>query len=80
MLKGDLQYDPATGAIGKTAFPPHYMIYAPGVTNVDIGADMDSSRRNHESPFVYDGYSGGSRTAYIIVPAPLGLTHGTHQP
>jgi hypothetical protein len=80
MLKGDLQYDPATRSIAKTAFPPHYMIYAPGVTNVDIGADMNSSRRNHEHPFVYDGYSGGTRTAYIIVPAQLISTHGTDKP
>ena len=76
MLEGDVEFDPTTGAIGRTLFPPHYMIYAPGVSNADIGTDLDGSHRNHAHPFVYDGYSGGSRTAYIIVPANVSGNHG----
>lgn len=69
MLRGDLQYDPKTRKITKTLFPPHYMIYAPGVTNADIGMNMDAYKRHPSLPLVYSGYSGGARTAYIIVMA-----------
>ena len=67
MLRGDVQYDRATKEIGKTLFPPHYMLYAPGVTNSDIGLSTDARRANPSLPFVYSGYSGGAHTAYIIV-------------
>ena len=69
MLRGDVQYDPKTMAISKTLFPPHYMIYAPGVTNADIGINMDAYKKHPSLPLVYAGYSGGARTAYIIVMA-----------
>jgi hypothetical protein len=69
MLRGDLLYDPKTREITKTLFPPHYMIYAPGVTNADIGMNMDAYKRHPSLPLVYAGYSGGARTAYIIVMA-----------
>lgn len=69
MLRGDLQYDPNTRKITKTLFPPHYMIYAPGVTNADIGMNMDAYKRDPSLPLVYAGYSGGAHTAYIIVMA-----------
>ena len=69
MLRGDVQYDPNTKAISKTLFPPHYMIYAPGVTNADIGINMDAYQKHPSLPLVYAGYSGGVRTAYIIVVA-----------
>jgi hypothetical protein len=67
MLKGDLQYDPKTKEITKASFPPHYMIYAPGVTNADIGMNMNAYQKHPSLPLVYAGYSGGARTAYIIV-------------
>ena len=69
MLRGDVQYDPKTTAISRTLFPPHYMIYAPGVTNADIGINMDAYKQHPSLPLVYAGYSGGARTAYIIVMA-----------
>lgn len=69
MLRGDVQYDPATKQIGNTLFPPHYMLYAPGLTNADIGLSTDVRKDNPSLPFVYSGYSGGARTAYIIVVA-----------
>ena len=77
MLRGDVQYDPKTMAISKTLFPPHYMIYAPGVSNEDIGMNMDAYKRNPSLPLVYSGYSGGTRTAYIIVIASENKRH-TH--
>ena len=69
MLRGDVQYDPKRKEVGKTLFPPHYMIYAPGITNADIGMNTDTIKRDPSLPFVYAGYSGGTRTAYIIVMA-----------
>ena len=76
MLRGDVQYDPKTKEI-KPLFPPHYMIYAPGVTNADIGMNMDAYKKHPELPLVYAGYSGGARTAYIIVMATKDKRH-TH--
>lgn len=69
MLRGDVQYDPRTKEISKTLFPPHYMIYAPGVTNADIGINGDALKQHPSLPFVDAGYSGGASTSYIIVMA-----------
>jgi hypothetical protein len=69
MLRGDLLFDPKTQRITKTAFPPHYMIYAPGVSNADIGRTISDPPSKFALPAVYAGYSGGTATAYIIVPA-----------
>ena len=69
MLAGDVKFDPKTGQFGATEFPPHYMIYAPGVTNEDIGVSNEAMKQTPGLPFVYSGYSGGTRTAYIIVMA-----------
>ena len=67
MLAGDVKFDPKTGELASTVFPPHYMIYAPGVTNADIGMSKEATTPG--LPFVYSGYSGGPKTAYIIVMA-----------
>ena len=67
MLAGDVKFDPKTGQLSATVFPPHYMIYAPGVTNADIGMSKEATTPG--LPFVYSGYSGGEKTAYIIVMA-----------
>jgi hypothetical protein len=67
MLAGDVKFDPKTGELAATVFPPHYMIYAPGVTNADIGMSKEATTPG--LPFVYSGYSGGAKTAYIIVMA-----------
>lgn len=68
MLAGDIkQFDAQTGKIQSVAYPPHYMFYAPGVTNADIGMTKEGYQINPSLPGVYSGYSGGTRTAYIIV-------------
>jgi hypothetical protein len=67
MLAGDVKFDPKSGQLSTTEFPAHYMIYAPGVTNADIGMSKEGTTPG--LPFVYSGYSGGTRTAYIIVMA-----------
>ena len=73
MLAGDVKFDPTSGQLSTTEFPAHYMIYAPGVTNADIG--MSKAATTPGLPFVYSGYSGGSRTAYIIVMANQSTGH-----
>jgi len=73
MLAGDVKFDPKSGQLSTTEFPAHYMIYAPGVTNADIG--MSPEAITPGLPFVYSGYSGGSRTAYIIVMASTSAGH-----
>jgi hypothetical protein len=67
MLAGDVKFDPKSGQLSTTEFPAHYMIYAPSVTNADIGMSKEATTPG--LPFVYSGYSGGPRTAYIIVMA-----------
>lgn len=74
MLKGDVLFDEKTQKI-ETLFHPHYMFYAPGASNSDLGITEEALKGNSSLPFVYDGYSGGARTAYIIVPAGKGTRH-----
>lgn len=74
MLKGDIAYDPAAGRITETVFPPHYMLYAPGVSATDIGTDKPAED-GFALPSVYAGYSGAPHTNYIIVPAAKGPEH-----
>lgn len=69
MLRGDLQFDPQTQKITKTLAPPHYMIYAPGLSNADIGMSARPQGSEFALPSVFAGYSGGTHTAYIIVHA-----------
>jgi hypothetical protein len=76
MLAGDVKFDPKSGQLAATVFPPHYMVYAPGVTNADIGMSKEATTPG--LPFVYSGYSGGARTAYIIVLAAESAGHPAH--
>src|SRR6266446_9229026 len=78
MLAGDVKFDPKTGKLSDTEFPSHYMIYAPGLTNSDIGVTTDGMKQTPGLPFVYSGYSGGARTAYIIVMAGESGSHAKH--
>ena len=73
MLAGDVKFDPKTGTFSATVFPPHYMFYAPGVTNTDIGMSKEATTPG--LPFVYSGYSGGTKTSYIIVMAGQSAGH-----
>lgn len=62
MTAGDVKLD-ASGKVTSVAFPGHSMIYAPGVTNADIGYRRESGM---SLPFVFDGGAGGTNLAYII--------------
>ena len=78
MLKGDLAFDEKKQQVSDTLFPAHYMLYAPGVSNDDLGVTDEAFRNDHSLPFIYDGYSGGTHTAYIIVPASSAAGHAHH--
>ena len=75
MLAGDVKFDRKSGQLSTTEFPPHYMFYAPGVTNTDIGVTSEGMKQTPGLPFVYSGYSGDKRTAYIIVMANQNAGH-----
>lgn len=78
MLKGDLTFDEKKQKVSDTLFPAHYMLYAPGVSNDDLGVTDEALRNDSSLPFIYDGYSGGTRTAYIIVHASDNAEHADH--
>ena len=69
MLAGDVKFDRKSGQLSTVEFPPHYMIYAPGVSNADSGLTTEGRQKTPGLPFIYAGYSGGTRTAYLIVMA-----------
>ncbi|MET3107645.1 hypothetical protein AAKU67_001911 [Oxalobacteraceae bacterium GrIS 2.11] len=66
MLLGDLMFDAKSKSV-HTLFPGHYMVYAPGVSNADIGFTAESRKNLRPLPFIYDGYSGGTNCAYLII-------------
>lgn len=78
MLAGDVKFDPKTGQLSTTEFPPHFMLYAPGVSNADIGVSGAALKTTPGLPFVYSGYSGGTNTGYIIVMAIESAGHAMH--
>jgi hypothetical protein len=74
MLSGDVQvYNASAGTLGS--FPPHVMVYAPNVTNADIGTTNGALNDDPHLPFV--GYQGPH--GYIIVMMPHDMP-GTTKP
>jgi hypothetical protein len=66
MLAGDVDLAPQSGLVIRTAFPGHYMIYAPGVTNADIGHSPAAANGNPSVPFIFALGAGAENLAYII--------------
>ncbi len=64
MLAGDVELAPGSGMVTKTQFPGHYMIYAPGVTNTDIGFARGKSSAS--DPVIFSSGAGGADLAYLI--------------
>jgi hypothetical protein len=65
MLQGDIaQYDVVTRKIVRRVFPPHLMLYAPGVTQSELGISMDSAMQDDRAPMIY---SPDRRFSYIVV-------------
>jgi hypothetical protein len=68
MLQGDVSdYDAATGTIVKRMFPPHVMIYAPGITREDVGVAGPAAFRDARAPLIYQSATG---YRYLVVRVP----------
>jgi hypothetical protein len=68
MLNGDVSdYDAATGKIVKRMFPPHIMIYAPGITANDLGVSGRVAFNDARAPLIYESATG---YRYIVVRVP----------
>jgi hypothetical protein len=68
MLQGDVSdYDAATGKILKRAFPPHIMIYAPGITASDVGVAGRAAFNDVRAPVIYQSATG---YRYLVVRVP----------
>ena len=68
MLQGDVaDYDAATGSILKRVFPPHIMIYAPGITASDVGMAGSAASRDVRAPLIYESATG---YRYLVVRVP----------
>lgn len=65
MLAGDILLD-RSGEIVRRVFPPHYMFYASGINDADIG---HARNRSFHLPSIFSDGAGGMRLAYIIVHA-----------
>lgn len=65
MLAGDVRVD-AAGAVTEQLFPGHYMLYAPHVTNEDLGYDREAGRADPTLPFIFADGAGGAHLGYII--------------
>lgn len=64
MVAGDVLLEPGTGKVTKVQFPGHYMIYAPGVSNADVGYAQGKSGAS--DPVIFAGGAGGAELAYLI--------------
>lgn len=68
MLQGDVaDYDASTGAIVKRMFPPHLMIYAPGITANDVGVAGRAAYNDLRAPLIYESATG---YRYLVVRVP----------
>ncbi|WP_018998339.1 hypothetical protein [Hirschia maritima] len=66
MIAGDVLLDLETGKVTERVFPGHHMLYAPGVTSVQMGTKGDVRQKDETLPFVFAEGAGGSKLAYII--------------
>lgn len=68
MLQGDVSdYDAATGKILGRRFPPHIMIYAPGITPNDVGVVGRAAFNDVRAPLIYVSATG---YRYLVVRVP----------
>jgi len=68
MLQGDVSdYDAATGKVVNRRFPPHIMIYAPGITANDVGVAGRAAFGDVRAPLIYESATG---YRYLVVRVP----------
>src|SRR5262245_20853771 len=59
MLQGDISnFDAATGKIIARRFPPHVMIYAPGITPNEVGLFGRAAVTDTRVPLIYNSATG----------------------
>lgn len=66
MLSGDVVLAALTGVVVQTTFPGHCMIYAPGVSNVDIGHSPAAAKGDPSVPFIFAAGAGADNLTHII--------------
>lgn len=74
MLAGDIEIDPASGAVTRQAYPGHYMFYANGVTSEQLGFTREAGQKDPTLPFVFSAGAGGDHGLAYIIAMP-GSTH-----
>jgi hypothetical protein len=68
MLQGDVSdYDAATGKVLNRRFPPHAMIYAPGIAPNDVGVAGRVAFSDVRAPLIYESATG---YRYLVVRVP----------
>lgn len=70
MLAGDVDVDPKTGRVTRQAFPGHYMFYAVGVTNAQLGYTRDAAQKDATLPSVFAGGAGGAHGLSYLIAVP----------
>jgi hypothetical protein len=70
MLAGDVEVDAKTGRVTRQVFPGHYMFYATGVTNAQLGFTADAARADATLPFVFAAGAGGTHGLGYIIAVP----------
>jgi hypothetical protein len=70
MLAGDVEVDPATGRVTRQLFPGHYMFYALGATNDQLGFTAEAAKRDPTIPSVFAGGAGGRHGLSYVIAVP----------
>lgn len=79
MLAGDLELDLKTGAVLRQAYPGHYMFYAIGATNTQLGTTRAAREKDPTLPSVFAGGAGGAQGLTYIIVAPSRPGGEAHQ-
>lgn len=70
MLAGDVEVDPVSGRVTRQFFAGHYMFYAAGATNGQLGYSPQAANADATLPFVFSGGAGGAQGLSYIIAVP----------
>jgi hypothetical protein len=70
MLAGDVEVNASTGEVTRRLYPGHYMFYALGATNDQLGFTRDAARSDSTLPSVASVGAGGQHGLTYIISAP----------
>ena len=80
MLAGDVDVDPATGAVTKQVFPGHYMFYANNATSAQLGYTRDAAKTDPTLPFVATVGAGADHGLAYLIAVPGEAHQHAHSP